>query len=137
MTVGTIPLFLWLLQGSTTAVFVSQVFFVLLLSGIDGTFIEMMAIHFPRAVRGRGISLVYTLLSTLVGGMTPLICSQIMYKYTYLLSSAVHITLFPAMYITVFGLFALIAVRYTQIDTQLNRLQQESQSVSKQHLKCR
>lgn len=121
MTACTIPLFWWLLQGSTTAVFASQVIFVLLLSGIDGTFIEMMAIHFPRAVRGRGMSLAYTLLSTLVGGMTPLICSQIMYTQTHLLFSNINIALFPAVYITVFGLSALIAVRYTQIDTQLEK----------------
>jgi MHS family proline/betaine transporter-like MFS transporter len=112
MMLTSIPLFLWLTQGSETSVFITQLLFVFLLSGIDGTFIEMMAIHFPKAIRGRGMSLAYTLLSTLIGGMTPLLCSQIMYKTNFVL--------FPAFYITFFSLLALIAVWYMKTDTRPN-----------------
>jgi MHS family proline/betaine transporter-like MFS transporter len=64
-----------------------------------GLFVEMLGHAFPTSYRNIGISLTCTVPATIIGGLTPLLCSYGIH-YTGLL-------IFPAYYLLILGLLAL------------------------------
>jgi MFS transporter, MHS family, proline/betaine transporter len=101
----TFPLFL--LLESTPSFLVAltvQLLFVVFLSGLDGTFVWILATLFPRASRCRGMSWTYTGLSTILAATTHSLC--------FYMATKGGIPLFPAFYIVFSGLLALPAAIY-------------------------
>lgn len=81
-----------------------------LLSGMSTTLMPMLGNRFPRATRGLGMSITFTLATTLFGSTAPIICS--------LFSTYTSLTLFSAFYVIGLGLCTLpIALRLHQDKT--------------------
>lgn len=95
-----VPLFVLLDRQSFAAALAMQLLFALCLSGIDGTFLEILGSLFPRAMRCRGMSWSYTALSTLLGSTTPFLCFYTM--------NTTGFVMFPAFYLAFWGITALL-----------------------------
>lgn len=78
------------------------ILFILLLSGIDGIFVERMASLFSQDAQCRGMSWHYTGLSTFFGSTTVVLCSYMV--------NGVGIQFFPCFYLLFWGTLASFAV---------------------------
>jgi MFS transporter, MHS family, proline/betaine transporter len=76
-----------------------HILFALLHGGMDGQSIMLVGQLMPKEVRSLGLSVNFTLASTLVGGITPMLLTYFTHKTGNLL--------FPAFYILLFGLLGL------------------------------
>lgn len=96
------PMFKGLETGGYSMLVVMHLLFALLHGGMDGNSITLVGQLMPTGVRSLGMSLNFTLASTLLGGVTPVILTYFTHK-TGMLA-------FPAFYIIAFGLLALPVV---------------------------
>lgn len=93
------PCFYGLIYKNETVIYVVQVFFALILSPIQGTFLYAMNDLFNNYKKNLSLALGYTIPSAIFGGLTPVICSFFISKLDYLE--------FPGLLITILGFLVL------------------------------
>lgn len=103
------PLFLLFHLQSISWVIFSYVIFSILFGFIPGTYSAMLAMLFPTSVRYSGIALCYNLAYAFVGGLSPIICTLLIYLFDSIMA--------PAFYLISVAICALITC-YKGINTK-------------------
>ncbi|MCC2626076.1 MAG: sugar transporter family protein [Burkholderiales bacterium] len=93
------PCFYALIYKNEAIIYLVQVFFALILSPIQGTFLYAMNDLFGNYKKNLSLALGYTIPSAVFGGLTPVICSFFISKLNYLE--------FPGLLITILGVLVL------------------------------
>ncbi len=77
ITLLAYPLFLWLQTPSISTVFIVQILFAILLSGLNGVIMEMLGNLFSDHIRCTGMSLSFTCGAPILGGPAPVLLQYI------------------------------------------------------------
>lgn len=93
------PCFYGLMYKNEAVIYVIQIFFAIILSPIQGTFLYAMNDLFSNHKKNLSLALGYTIPSAIFGGLTPVICSFCISQLNYLE--------FPGLLITVLGVLVL------------------------------
>jgi len=101
LTLFTYPLLMYI-GDNIYFTFSLQIIFGALIGCIDGVFFYAISHIFSDGNRNRGVAIAFTCASAYFGGTAPLICNYI--------SSQLHFTLFPAVYIFAWGIIAIAIV---------------------------